>query len=163
MNFHIYNVICSMVALFIYISFRFGVDSYLRVNKNSKTYIRKNKKGYLNYWIYKKINEDIGLGHIFYLNVFLLVLTPLYSIVSICFGWVDLLAVPIAVCNVILCICQIPAIIFSDTYWNLEYYKKKFVILTKSKSGRGFHSSFYMIFEILGLLAFAVYNISLAI
>ena len=152
-----------MVALFIYISFRFGVDSYLRVNKNSKTYVRKSKKGYLNYWIYKKINEDIGLGHIFYLNVFLLVLTPLYSIVSICFGWVDLLAVPIAVCNVILCICQIPAIIFSDTYWNLEYYKKKFVILTKSKSGRGFHSSFYMIFEILGLLAFAVYNISLAI
>ena len=50
-----------MVALFIYISFRFGVDSYLRVNKNSKTYIRKSKKGYLNYWIYKKINEDIYL------------------------------------------------------------------------------------------------------
>ena len=163
MSFHICNVICSIIALFIYISFRFGVDSYLRVNKNSKTYIRKNKKGYLNYWTYKKINEDIGLGNIFHLNVFLLILTPLYSFVSICFGWVNFLSMPIAVCNVILCICQIPAIIFSGTYWNLEYYKKKFVILTKSKSGRGFHSSFYMIFEIIGLLAFAVYNISLAI
>ena len=71
MSFHICNVICSIIALFIYISFRFGVDSYLRVNKNSKTYIRKSKKGYLNYWTYKKINEDIGLGNIFHLNVFL--------------------------------------------------------------------------------------------
>ena len=70
MSFHICNVICSIIALFIYISFRFGVDSYLRVNKNSKTYIRKSKKGYLNYWTYKKINEDIGLGNIFHLNVF---------------------------------------------------------------------------------------------
>lgn len=163
MTFHICNVICSMVAIFIYVSFRFGVDSYLRVNKNSKTYIRKSKKGYLNYWTYKKINEDIGLGNIFLLNVFLLILTLLYSFLSICLGWVDFLSMPIALCNVILCICQIPAIIFSDTYWNLECYKKKFVILTKSKSGRGFHSSFYMIFEILGLLVFAVYNISLTI
>ena len=163
MSFHICNVICSIIALFIYMSFRIGVNSYLRVNQNSKTYIRKNKKGYLNYWTYKKINEDIGLGNIFYLNVFLLILTPLYFFVSSCFGWVDLLAMPIALCNAILCICQVPAIIFSNTYWNLEYYKRKFVILTKNKSGRGFHSSFYMIFEILGLLAFAIYNVSLAI
>ena len=163
MNFYICNIICAIFALFIYVSFRFGVDSYLRVHKNSKSFIRKNKKGYLNYWTYKKINDEIGLGYIFHLNILLLILTFLYSLVSVCFGWVDFLSLPIAVCNVILCICQIPAIIFSNTYWNLEYYKKKFVILTKNKSGRGFHSSFYMIFEILGLLSFAVYNISLAI
>jgi preprotein translocase subunit SecF len=38
MNFYIYNIICALFAIFIYISFRFGVDSYLRVNKNSKTF-----------------------------------------------------------------------------------------------------------------------------
>ena len=163
MNFHIYNVICSMVALFIYVSFRFGVDSYLRINKNSKTYIRKNKKGYMNYWIYKKINDEVGLGYIFHLNIFLFALTFLYSFLSVCFGWVKLLCFPIAICNVLLCIVQVPAIIFSDIYWNLDYYKKKFVILAKNKGGRGFHSSFYTIIEVFGLLAFAIYNITLAI
>lgn len=163
MNFYICNIICAIFALFVYVSFRFGVDSYLRVHKNSKSFIRKNKKGYLNYWTYKKINDEIGLGYIFHLNILLLSLTFLYSLISVCFGWVDFLSLPIAVCNVILCICQIPAIIFSDIYLNLEYYKKKFVILTKNKSGRGFHSSFYAIIEVFGLLAFAVYNITLTV
>ena len=56
MNYYTYNIICAIFAVFLYISFRFGVDSYLRVNKNSKTFIRKNKKGFLNYWFYKKIH-----------------------------------------------------------------------------------------------------------
>ena len=163
MSFHICNIICAMFALFTYESFRFGIDSYLRVNKNSETYIKKSKKGYVNYWIYKKIHDDVGLGYIFYLNILLLTLTLLYSLLSICFGWMKFLYLPIAICNMFLCIAQIPAIIFADKYWNLECYKKKFVILTRSKSGRGFHSSFYAIIEVLGLLAFSFYNISLAI
>lgn len=159
MNFHIYNVICAMVAIFIYISFRVSITSYLRVSKNSKTYIKKSKKGFLNYWIYKQINNDIQLGNIFHLNISLLILTLLYVVLSVCFGWIKILSLPIAICNVILCVAQIPAIMFSDIYWNLENYKKKFVILAKNKAGRGFHSSFYAIIEILGILAFAIYNI----
>ena len=80
MNFHIYNVICAMVAIFIYISFRVSITSYLRVSKNSKTYIKKSKKGFLNYWIYKQINNDIQLGNIFHLNISLLILTLLYVV-----------------------------------------------------------------------------------
>ena len=159
MNFYIFNIICAIFALFVYMSFRFGVDSYLRVTKNSKTFIRKNKKGVLNYWIYKKINNEVGLGYIFYLNIVLLVFTILYSFFAICFGWAKILQMPIAIINALLCTAQIPAIIFSDAYWNLDYYKRKFVVLAKNKSGRGFHSSFYSIIEVLGLLAFAIYNI----
>lgn len=163
MNFYIYNIICAIVAIFIYISFRVSITSYLRVNKNSKTYITKNKKGFLNYWIYKQINDDVKLGHVFYLNIYLLTLTLLYVVISVCFGWIKILYLPIAICNVILCVAQIPAIIFSDIYWNLENYKKKFVILAKNKAGRGFHSSFYAIIGSLGILAFAIYNIRLTI
>ena len=164
MNFYVCNIICAMVALYIYISFRMSINSYLRVNKNSKTYIKKSKKGFLNYWIYKQINDDVQLGYIFYLNISVLVLTLVYVILSVCFGWIKVLNLPIAICNAILCVAQIPAIIFSDMYWNLEYYKKKFVILAKDntfKDGKwhGLHSSFYAIIWILVILSFAIYNI----
>lgn len=163
MNFYAYNIICAIFAVFLYMSFRFGVDSYLRVNKNSKTFIRKNKKGYLNYWFYKKINSEIGLGHIYTLNIFLLILTATYFCLAICLGWAKFFSIPISICNALLCTVQIPAIIFSDIYWNLDNYKKKFVIIAKNKAGRGFHSSFYAIVQVIGLLAFAIYNISMAL
>ena len=163
MNFYAYNIICAIFAIFLYVSFRFGVDSYLRVNKNSKTFIRKNKKGYANYWLYKKIHSEIGLGHIYILNVFLLILTATYFCLAIFLGWVKFLSLPIAICNSLLCAVQIPSIIFSDIYWNLDHYKKKFVILDKNQAGRGFHSSFYAITEVIGLLIFAIYNISLTL
>lgn len=163
MNFHIYNVVCSIIAIFVYISFRFSVDAYLRVKKNSKSFIKKNKKGFVNYWTYKRIHNEIGLGRIYYLNIILLTLTLLYLFTSTCMGWVQLFSLPISICNFLLCIVQIPAIIFSDIYWNLENYGKRFVFLAKNKSGRGFHSSFYAFIEVLGLLAFAVYNISIAV
>ena len=168
MNFYVYNIICAMVALYIYISFRISITSYLRINKNSKTYIKKSKKGFLNYWIYKQIHDDVQLGYIFYLNISVLVLTLVYVFLSVCFGWIKVLNLPIAICNAILCVAQIPAIIFSDMYWNLEHYKKKFVILAKNityndDKWHGLHSSFYAIIGILGILAFAIYNIYLAI
>ena len=163
MNYYTYNIICAIFAVFLYISFRFGVDSYLRVNKNSKTFIRKNKKGVLNYWFYKKIHLEIGLGHLYTLNISLLILTATYFCLAICLGWAKFLSLPIAICNALLCAVQIPSIIFSDIYWNLEHYKKKFVILDKNQAGRGFHSSFYAIIEVIGLLVFAIYNISLAL
>ena len=164
MNFYVYNVICAMVAIYIYISFRISITSYLRVNKNSKTYIKKSKKGFLNYWTYKKINDDVQLGYIFYLNISMLVLTLVYVFLSGCFGWAKILYLPIAICNGLLCIVQIPAIIFSDMYWNLEHYKKKFVILAKNityNDGKwhGLHSSFYAIIGMFGILSFAIYNI----
>ena len=159
MNFYICNILCAIVALYVYLSFRISITSYLRVNKKSKTYIRKSKKGFLNYWIYKKINDECRLGYIFYLNILLLVLTLVYVFISVCFGWIKVLNLPIAICNAILCVTQVPAIIFSHIYWNLENYKKKFVIFERNKEWRGFHSSFYAIIGILGILAFAIYNI----
>ena len=163
MNFYVYNIICAMVAIYIYISFRISITSYLRVNKNSKTYIKKSKKGFLNYWTYKKINDDVQLGYIFYLNIYMLILTLVYVFLSGCFGWAKILYLPIAICNVLLCIVQIPAIIFSDVYWNLENYNKKFGVFERNKGYRGFHSSFYAIIGILGILSFAIYNICLVI
>ncbi len=163
MNFHIYNVICAIFALYIYITFRFGVNSYLRVNKNSKTFIRKNKKGFANYWIYKKIHEEINLGYIYYLNLLLLVLTAMYSIVAISFGWAGLMRIPIAILNLILCCVQVPSMIFSNIYDNYECYGQPFIVLRKNRAGRGFESSIFNIGCIIAMVAFSIYNFTLAL
>ena len=163
MDFYVCNIFCSLFAVFVYASFRFGVNSYLRVKKNSKSFINKNKRGYANYWLYKKIHSEIGLGLLYPLNIALIVLTSLYAIGAVGFGWSEALSLPIALCNLLLCLLQIPAVIFSEIAWNLEHYKKKYVVLEKNRSGGGFHSSAYAVVEICGLAAFAIYNISLAV
>jgi len=117
----------------------------------------------LNYWLYKKINSELGLGRIYYLNIFLLVLTLLYCGTVFILGWIELLSLPIAICNAALCLAQIPAILFSDIYYNLEYHKEAFVVLAKNRPGRGFNSSFFTVFGACLLLAFAIYNFWLAI
>ena len=139
------------------------MHSYLRVTKNSKSYIRKSKKGYLNFWIYKKIHAEVKLGYVFYLNAFLLSLTLIYTVTAVGFGWIKALRLPIAICNLLLCAVQIPAAVFSEIYNNLEEYGKRLVLLTKRRYGSGLHSSLLLIAEITMLLAFAIYNITLAV
>lgn len=163
MSFYAYNIICAVFAVFIYISFRFGVDSYLRVNKNSKTFIKKNKKGYLNYWFYKKIHAEVGLGRLYTLNILIFILTIVYFFVAICLGWVKALSMPIAICNAILCVVQIPAIIFSDIYQNLECKKSAFIVFRIDKETKKIESSFLIVFGICLLLFFAIFNILLAL
>ena len=139
--------------------------NFLSSHQQKQQDIHKEKqKSFLNYWIYKQINDDVQLGYIFYLNISVLVLTLVYVFISVCFGWIKILNLPIAICNGILCVAQIPAIIFSDMYWNLEHYKKKFVILAKNityndDKWHGLHSSLYAIIGMLGILAFSIYNI----
>ena len=158
MDFYPCNIICAVISLFIYVSFRFGVDSYLRYNKNSKTFIRKNKKGLANFWMYKKLHEETDLGNVYYYNLFLLILTPAYFVISISLGWIEILRLPIAVLNFLLCCIQVPSMIFSSTYYNYEYHKKKFVVLEKNKSGRGYNSSFNTVTAVVAVIAFSIYN-----
>ena len=95
MNFYALNIAYAFICLFIYVSFRMGIGSYLRYKKNSKTFIRKNKNGFLNYWTYKKLHKEINLGYVYYLNLILVILTPVYFLVAISFGWSDVMRLPI--------------------------------------------------------------------
>ena len=163
MNFYVLNIVYAIVSIFVYILFRVGVGGFLRYNKNSKTFIRKNTKGTVNYWTLKKLNTEVNLGYIYYLNMALIILTSLYFIFSISLGWLDMLKLPIAILNIVLCCVQLPSIVFSSYYTNIDLYGKPFVILAKSKSGRGYHSSFFDIVTFLGVIVLSVYNFILAI
>lgn len=162
MDFYTCNLILSFFALLIYFMFRFGVDDYLRYAKNSKTYIRKSKKGFADFWLYKRIHSEKGIGYVFYLNILLLGLTTVYVIFAVSCGWIEIMQIPVSILSIALCIVQVPSLIFSNIYLSLYYYGVKLVILRKLSS-RGFYSSLYIIIEICGIIAFTVYSFLLAL
>lgn len=162
MDFYTCNLILSFFALLICFMFRFGVDDYLRYTKNSKTYIRKSKKGFVNFWFYKRMHSEKRMGYVFYLNILLLGLTPAYVLLAVSCGWIEIMQIPVSILSIALCIVQVPSIIFSNIYLSLEAYGVKLVLLKKFSS-RGFYSSLYIIIEICGIVAFTGYNFLLAL
>ena len=57
MNFYTLNIIISLFSIWIYISFRIGVHSYLRANKNSKSFIKKSTKSFRQSWFKRKNSQ----------------------------------------------------------------------------------------------------------
>jgi len=163
LSFYLWNAIYVILSLFLYVYFRCGVSDYLRFRKKSRSFLRKNKKGLRNYWLYEKIHAEIDLGYVYYLNLLLLAFTLLYSILTVTLGWLRPLSLTIAVCGALLCALQIVAVIFSNVYYNLVNYGKAFVVIAKdinpfNRNALGLHSSLFTVLEIGGLLTFAIYS-----
>lgn len=163
MNFYELNIVYAIVSVWMYMSFRISIGYYLRHTGNSKTYIRKNKKDFWNYWIYKKIHAEIGLGYVYYLNLGLLALTLLYFLIATSLGWLDEMKIPIAVLHSLLCCTQLPSSVFAHVYDNLEDYGQRFIILRKRKIGGGFDSSILHLALLFVMIAFCVDNFKLAL
>ncbi len=160
MDFYLLNILLSFVSVGLYVSFRIGVNPYLRLNKISKNFIKKKTKGFRNYWFYSSLKQE--LGYIYYLNFILISGTVTYLLLAVTLGWSKVLHFPIATLNALLCTVQIPALIFSDINCNKDEYGTPFIIWRKSRSGR-WYSSIQDIIVILALIAFAVYNFWLAV
>jgi hypothetical protein len=139
-----------------------SVNSYLRHRKKSKTFIKKSKKGIANYWLYKKLHNEINLGYIYYFNLLLLVITPLYFVIVVSLGWLDVMALPIAVLNLLLCGIQVPSTVFSHIYDNYETYGQPFILLRR-RYNNGYDSSFVIFCCIVIMVVFSIYNFTLAL
>ncbi len=165
MRFYTFNILVSLIYLIgLYPHFRVGVDCYLRHTKNSKSFIRKHKKGFVNYWFYQKLHHEINLGYVYYLNLALLSLSLIYALLSLSLGWLPVIQLPIAILSVFLSLLQVPSLIFCEIYYNLEYHKEAFVIYrSRTPSGHGEYSSIINLFGIVGVIAFAIYNIILVL
>ena len=161
MDFYLLNIICALFAAMLYIfSFRSGAYSYLRINKNSKTFIRKNTRGLANFWFYKKLKQE--LGWIYNLNFILLFGTAAYLIIALSLAWIDILRLPIAIIHALLCAVQITALVFSDINSNKHEFGTPIVIWRKSSCGRA-RSSVGDLLAIIGLVALTVANVYLAV
>ena len=67
--FYSLQIIFSLYSLLLYANFRSGIFHHLRLRKISKTAIRKNQKGFLNFWFYRDIHKNYGLRLIYGLNI----------------------------------------------------------------------------------------------
>ena len=160
MDFYLLNILCALFSALIYGIFRSGVYSYLRLNKNSKTFIKKSLKGYPNFWLYKNLKQ--ALGWIYDLNLILLFGTAAYIIIALSLAWIDILHLPIAIFHALLCAVQIISQVFSDINQNKQEFGTPVVIRRKSTCGRA-RSSIGDLFAIIGLVALAAVNVYLAV
>lgn len=161
MDFYWLNILLSFFGVCLYGSFRIGVHSYLRYKKKSKTFIKKSTKGFLNYWLYRNLKQELGFAY--YMNQILLFGSLGYTLLSVSFAWSDVLHLPIAIIYAIFCIIQCVGETFAGIYHNLEQYGNPFVISSKSKWNGRKHSSVQDILIICCLIALAVFNIWLAV
>lgn len=130
-----------LYSIFTYFWFRSGIYDYLRLSKISKSFIRKNRKGVINYWFYTQIHKQRPLGYLYYLNSIFLILILLYIFFVIIFGIFNFGKLIIIFLTVSLCIIEIPASIFSARYDALAEYGDSFVLLAKRKESSGYYSS----------------------
>lgn len=130
------TILIVLLNLSIYFSFRISIDDFLRYNKMSKTNIRKNKKGVKNYWFYRDINKIKPLGWVYYGNIIYLFLTLFYTVFALSLGYIEILQPVFLVASSLLCVVQIPTVIWSVYYDNLAAFGKGFVLCSRFPDGR---------------------------
>ena len=163
MPFYVINILYAVFSLGLYAGFRAGINCYLRHNKNSKTFIRKSKKGLANYWLYRKLHNELNLGCIYYFNMLLLIITPVYFVATVFLGWIEIMEIPISIVGFLLCGLQIPAYIIAHIYNNYEEHGKPFILLKKTKDGMRYDSSLPDFLMMAIMAAFSIYNFIIAI
>ena len=133
--------VIAFYNLLLYTFFRSGIYSYLRLSKMSKTYIKKNRKGFINYWLYHSINKQHSLGILYGLNLIFLTMTVAFILFAITLGYIRILQPILFVFAILLCIIEIPCTIIASIHSNTEDYGRPFVFLAKIKHSRGYTSS----------------------
>ena len=139
--FYFLMVVIAFYNLLLYAIFRGGIYSYLRLSKMSKTYIKKNRKGFINYWFYHSINKRKSLGILYGLNLAFFTATVSFMLFTISLGYIRGLQVILFAFSVVLCVIEIPCMIIASIHSNKEDYGKPFVFLAKRKYIRGYTSS----------------------
>ena len=141
--FYFLHFIIVLYNILIYALFRGGITEYMRRLRISKSYIKKNKKGFLNYWFYRDINKDRPIGAVYYLNIIYLSLTAVYSLLAIVFGYMTALKPLLLILSIIICVLQIPAGIFDSVQNCMIEYNKPFVLIAKKKGHTYYYSSLF--------------------
>lgn len=159
MNFFSFNLLYMFYSVYVYISFRMGMEDFLRYNKHSKSYITKKQKGWKNYWFYKDIHSENDMGLAYYLNAVVLIATALFCFAALFLSWASVMRIPVTVISVLLCIVQMAAVIFSFTYSNKLEFGKPLVWFAKKKHTKGIHTSILDIIGVAVPIIFALCNV----
>ncbi len=154
--FYFFNIVIVLYNLLIYAVFRGGIYDYLRLSKMSKTNIKKNSKGFINYLLYQSINKENSLGVLYYINIIYLIYTVVFSFIAVTMGSVMIFRPALLILSVILCIIEIPAVFLASIYNNKLEFGKPFVLFVRRKLTGKFCSSLIDMFS-WSVTAFLIY------
>lgn len=146
----------SIFSLLFYGYLRSGIYSHLRLRKISKTAIKRNLKGFRNYWFYRDVQKNYGLGWIYRLHLAYFwgwIFHLSMALLAVALSWMKL---PVLICSCLLALLEIPAVVFASINENREEFGTGFVLLAKCKDTKKFRSSLIDLFA-WSFTAFFVY------
>ncbi|MBR5272614.1 MAG: hypothetical protein IKU25_04370 [Clostridia bacterium] len=157
MDYFLLNIIFLIFGLIYYLYFRAGISSYCKVSKISKSFVRKNKKGMANYWLYKQLHQQRNLGSFYYIN-YLFLITLAVFLFATTLSWISRLRIPSIIIAIILGIIEIIATFKSLIYHNLERFDQPFVLfrIRRGPNGRSRHTNSILDW-VIGFVPLGVY------
>ena len=154
--FGLLQFLVSLYSLLLYGYLRNGIYSHLRLRKISKTAIGKHQKGFRNYWFYRDIQKDYGLGILYSVNMSYLWMWLIHhSLLPLAALW-SWLKQLLLIYSCFLCLLQIPAVIIASVNVYREEFGTAFVLLAKDRKTGKLRSSLFELLAWAGT-AFLVY------
>ncbi len=139
--FYLFAFLFVIYQFFLYALFRGAIYDYLRMSKVSKTYIRKNRKGIKNYWLYSQIHKEYSLGALYYINIIYLFSILLFLLMVVLFGQAKEAYVLLILLAVIICLIEIPCSVFASVIGCKAEFGKPFVLFAIRKETSEIYSS----------------------
>ena len=136
-EFYFYNWVVVFFLFFLcyMIDFRDGMTAYFRVNRMSKTKIRKSTKGWKNFWLYEQMHHELDFDGIYRMNALFLLIALLTLALHLCLGWWRGVRLPLAIlfsaCMSVYC----PMGCFATVQHNLLMHRQPFVLWQRRKDG----------------------------
>ena len=86
--FSLINLVLWLTCIIYYLYLRSGISSYCNLLKMSRSFIKKNSKGFSNRLFYTEIHKQKDIGYLYQLNrIYLLALALFF--VAVAFSWVS--------------------------------------------------------------------------
>lgn len=149
MYFYVSAIVLALYSVLLYALFRGGIYDHLRESRISKSFIRKSRKGLKNYWLYHQLNKSRPMGALYYLNAAFLILLIIYLPLSVLFGKVGFMEIPVAIAAALLFFCEIPAIFFFTRADAIANYGRPFVFFARRREYNGYYSSFLFLTSLI--------------
>lgn len=158
--FYVVNLLTAGYALILYVMFRSAIYDWLRWERVSKSSLKKNRKGFGNYWFYRFFYRKQLPNHLYYLNVLFFASLALFLAAVIPFGYLDVMQRPIAYLSVVLWLSEVPCVVATTRIEAITQYGKSFVWWVKRKAGsHGYDSSVLTLSSALPPLLLMIGNI----
>ncbi|MBO5050972.1 MAG: hypothetical protein J6D31_02140 [Clostridia bacterium] len=151
--FHIYTAIQ-------YFLFRDGLHSHMRRRGITERQIDILKEGKRNFWFYRALHDEYGLGFFYHINrMFLWLAIPFFLCLAL-LGLFSFMRWPLVTWSVAIHILSAAMSIFSTTGENLKKYGKPFVFWKKAKGQKRPDTILYQLGTVVLPLLFAQVEIN---